>query len=186
MKFLIITFIEKNGLKGRGSDSSKMLVLVIFFLKFYMSSWLMMYGKPDVFRSFKDENGGFIRAKFGGIEGVIELMEASYLALEDEIALGKARVFSTESIEKFCSSAVSIGGNRTTEEESGGHYQVACHALELPLHWRVQWFDARWQIQAYEKGSSRGDMKSGLVELAKLNFNSVQAAHQKDLKELSG
>ncbi|PKI72957.1 hypothetical protein CRG98_006657 [Punica granatum] len=33
--------------------------------------------------------------------------------------------------------------------------QAVRHALELPLHWRVEWIDARWQIQAYEEDNVR-------------------------------
>ncbi|KAL6987039.1 lysase [Sarracenia purpurea var. burkii] len=56
------------------------------------------------------------------------------------------------------------------------------HALELPLHWRVPRLETRWFIDVYER---RSDMKPILLELAKLDFNMIQATHQEELKYLS-
>jgi (-)-alpha-terpineol synthase len=42
--------------------------------------------------------------------------------------------------------------------------------------------EARWFIDAYRSGE---DMNPILLELAILDFNMVQAAHQEDLKEAS-
>ncbi|KAL0384409.1 UNVERIFIED_CONTAM: (-)-alpha-terpineol synthase [Sesamum radiatum] len=58
---------------------------------------------------------------------------------------------------------------------------MVCHALELPIHWRVERPNARWFIEAYEK---RADVKSVVLELAKLDFNIVQATHQQELKHI--
>ena len=56
------------------------------------------------------------------------------------------------------------------------------HALELPLHWRMPRLEARWFIDLYEK---RQDMNHILVELAKLDYNMVQATHQEELRHMS-
>ena len=56
------------------------------------------------------------------------------------------------------------------------------HALELPIHWRVQRPNARWFIDAY---GTRPDMNPVVLELAKLDFNIVQAMHQQELKHVS-
>ncbi|KAI7991767.1 hypothetical protein LOK49_LG12G02308 [Camellia lanceoleosa] len=56
------------------------------------------------------------------------------------------------------------------------------HSLELPLHWRVLRLEARWFIDVYER---RQDMNSLLLELAKLDFNMVQAIHQQEVKQMS-
>ncbi|KAI3445260.1 hypothetical protein Pfo_001925 [Paulownia fortunei] len=56
------------------------------------------------------------------------------------------------------------------------------NALELPLHWRIQRPNARWFIDAYGR---RPDMNSVVLELAKLDFNIVQAKHQEELKHVS-
>ncbi|TXG47887.1 hypothetical protein EZV62_027181 [Acer yangbiense] len=60
---------------------------------------------------------------------------------------------------------------------------LANHALELPLHWRMLRLEARWFIDVYEK--HHPDMNPVLLELAKLDFNVVQATHQEDLKHVS-
>ncbi|KAK6145712.1 hypothetical protein DH2020_022532 [Rehmannia glutinosa] len=55
-------------------------------------------------------------------------------------------------------------------------------ALELPLHWRIQRPNARWFMNAYER---RPNMNPIVLELAKLDFNIVQATHQQELKHVS-
>ncbi|XWS41401.1 hypothetical protein CRYUN_Cryun17cG0078800 [Craigia yunnanensis] len=52
------------------------------------------------------------------------------------------------------------------------------HALELPLHWRVLRLEAKLFIDVYERSKKRNPI---LLELAKLDFNIVQAMHQSDL-----
>ncbi|XP_039166667.1 alpha-farnesene synthase-like [Eucalyptus grandis] len=101
---------------------------------------------------------------------MIELLEASHLALEGENILHEAKAFSTGILRERVSSL------------DGRLFKCTVHALELPLHWRVQWFDIKWQISLYEQ---REDKQSNLLELAKLNFDTVQATHQRDLREIS-
>ncbi|XP_042490882.1 alpha-terpineol synthase, chloroplastic-like [Macadamia integrifolia] len=60
--------------------------------------------------------------------------------------------------------------------------KLVIHALERPLHWRMHWLEARWYIDIY--GEKENSIPA-LIELAKLNYNIVQAVHQKDLAELS-
>ncbi|RVW26290.1 (-)-alpha-terpineol synthase [Vitis vinifera] len=54
--------------------------------------------------------------------------------------------------------------------------------MELPLHWRMLRLEARWFIDVYER--SQG-MNPILLELAKLDYNMVQATYQEDLKHAS-
>ena len=54
--------------------------------------------------------------------------------------------------------------------------------LRIPCHRKVQWFHVKQQIHAYEQEDNKNVI---LLELAKLNFNIVQAIHLEDLKELS-
>nr|GEY39867.1 R-linalool synthase QH1, chloroplastic-like [Tanacetum cinerariifolium] len=56
------------------------------------------------------------------------------------------------------------------------------HSLELPLHWRVPWVEAKWFMEVYEK---RSGMNPKLMEFSKLNFDMVQAIHIEDLKDAS-
>ncbi|KAK2989408.1 hypothetical protein RJ640_000383 [Escallonia rubra] len=78
-------------------------------------------------------------------------------------------------------------GYRAPEEalKTGTHQNLVTlvnHALDQPLHWRVPRLEARWFIDAYKK---RLDANPTLLELAKLDFNMVQATYQEDLKHMS-
>ncbi|KAJ0018990.1 hypothetical protein Pint_10006 [Pistacia integerrima] len=59
---------------------------------------------------------------------------------------------------------------------------IVSHELELPRYWRMPRLEARWFIDVYE---TRPDMNSIVLELAKLDFNMVQATHQEDMKSVS-
>ncbi|MFQ6644594.1 hypothetical protein Gotur_019234 [Gossypium turneri] len=56
------------------------------------------------------------------------------------------------------------------------------HAMELPLHWRMRRLEARWYIDVYER---QADLNPIVLQLAKLDFNILQALHQEELKDLS-
>nr|GMC89868.1 (-)-alpha-terpineol synthase-like [Ipomoea batatas] len=61
-------------------------------------------------------------------------------------------------------------------------HDLVDHALEMPLYWRMQRFEARWFVSVYEK---RQNMKPVLLEFAKLDYNMVQAKYLEELKQLS-
>ncbi|XVF87636.1 hypothetical protein PTKIN_Ptkin18bG0136100 [Pterospermum kingtungense] len=128
---------------------------------------------PDVFNVFLDEKSEFSASKCTEIKGVLELFEASYRGFEGENVLDKAKAFSTETLRSVYA---------TLDPDTNLAKQVA-HALELSTHWRVQWFDVKWHITMYENSAKNVD--KNLLELAKLNFNTVQATLQKDLSEIS-
>ncbi|XP_031395269.1 alpha-farnesene synthase-like isoform X1 [Punica granatum] len=178
----IVAMMEPNDEKSHGDSTIEEHDLYTIALRFRL---LRQHGyevSEDVFRSFKDKNGGFVRAKFGDTKGVRELLEAAHFGLGDGTIMEKAKIFSMESLKKICNNSVNNCGGII--EEVPNDNQVVHHALELPLHWRVEWFDARWQIRFHEKEKS-GDVNCSMVKLAKIHFNAVQATHQKDLKELS-
>ncbi|KAK8273635.1 hypothetical protein V6Z11_D10G019900 [Gossypium hirsutum] len=56
------------------------------------------------------------------------------------------------------------------------------HAMELPLHWRMRRLEARWYIDVHER---QADLNPIVLQLAKLDFNILQALHQEELKDLS-
>uniref|UniRef100_M1DH87 Terpene synthase metal-binding domain-containing protein n=1 Tax=Solanum tuberosum TaxID=4113 RepID=M1DH87_SOLTU len=57
------------------------------------------------------------------------------------------------------------------------------HALEMPLHWKVQRLEARWFIDnVYEQSECFNPI---LLQLAKLDFNMLQAIYLDELKQLS-
>ncbi|CAN0927250.1 Alpha-terpineol synthase, chloroplastic [Linum grandiflorum] len=60
--------------------------------------------------------------------------------------------------------------------------------LKLPSHWRTQRSEARWLIEQYQDNmmsTNEDDMDAALLELAILDFNSVQLVYQSDLQELN-
>ncbi|XAR53728.1 Alpha-farnesene synthase [Bertholletia excelsa] len=101
----------------------------------------------------------------------VELLEASHLACEGENILEKAKSLSAEILKHIHSNA----DDKLSKE--------IAQTLDLPLHWRVKWYDVRRHIHVL--GKMEGPHFPILVKLAKLNFNMVQATHQEDLKELS-
>ena len=97
------------------------------------------------------------------------MYEASFLSEKGESILDDAREFATKILEKY-----------VIENKGQYHAMLASHALELPLRWRMPRLEARWFIEVYDKHEAVNPL---LLQLAKLDFNSVQAVHQEDLKD---
>ncbi|KAK4572334.1 hypothetical protein RGQ29_030677 [Quercus rubra] len=95
----------------------------------------------------------------------------SFLSIEGENILEEAKDFSTKHLEEYI--------NQNKDKNLAA---IINHSLELPLHWRMLRLEARWFIDIYR---TRKDMYPILLELAELDFNMVQAAHQFDLKQVS-
>nr|J7LQ09.1 RecName: Full=Trans-alpha-bergamotene synthase; AltName: Full=Terpene synthase 7; Short=LdTPS7 [Phyla dulcis]AFR23371.1 trans-alpha-bergamotene synthase [Phyla dulcis] len=123
----------------------------------------------DVFCSFMDGAGNF--QAVDDLKGILALYEASFLSREGENILGSARDFSTRHLKQ-----------KLEEITDPILAEKIRRALELPLHWRLQKLEAIWFINIYE---SRFDANLILLQLAKLEFNMVQAQYQEDLKWLS-
>nr|QEE82241.1 trans-geraniol synthase [Prunus dulcis] len=126
----------------------------------------------DVFGGFMDGKGALKESNFWDVKGTLELLEASNLAFEGERILDEAKASST----------VALRGSKVWNLDDNLARQVV-HALELPSQRRVGWFNVKWHIHAYEKDNHANTIL--LLELAKLNFNMVQAALQNDLREVS-
>ncbi|PKI46419.1 hypothetical protein CRG98_033195 [Punica granatum] len=125
-----------------------------------------------IFESFMDRSQGKFFDNLGNdIKGLLSLYEASQLAFEGEEILEEAMEFAIEHLRGFKS--VNIGKNLQDQ---------VVHSLDLPLHRRMQWQDACWHIESYR---TRKDMNYGLLELAVLNFNTVQSILQEDLQHMS-
>ncbi|KAL7213323.1 hypothetical protein ACSBR2_015939 [Camellia fascicularis] len=126
----------------------------------------------DIFRGFTSKMGTFIKTTNCDTKAMLELLEASHLALEGENILIEAKAFSTGILKNITNSK--NVENKVTKQLS--------HALELPLQWRVQWYDVKSHIHDLENNDNTNSV---LLKLAKLNFNMVQATHQNDLKDTS-
>ncbi|KAL9416656.1 hypothetical protein AB3S75_039782 [Citrus x aurantiifolia] len=126
--------------------------------------------------SFMDEKGKFKSCLGDDIKGILALYEAAYLLGEEESTIFHEAInFTTTHLEEYV--------KKHDDDDDDGYFSALVkHALELPLHWRMLRLEARWFIDVYERGT---DMNPVLVELAKLDFNSVQAAHQDELKYVS-
>lgn len=128
----------------------------------------------EVFNDFTDESGNF-KACFGeDVKGMLNLYEASYLSIRGERMLDEARDFTAKHLKEKLKDQKKMMDIELAD--------LVSHALELPLHWRVARLEARWFIDVYEKKTYMNPM---LLEFAKLDFNMVQATHQKDLKHVS-
>ncbi|KAF5943342.1 hypothetical protein HYC85_017419 [Camellia sinensis] len=126
----------------------------------------------DIFRGFTSKMGTFIKTTNCDTKAMLELLEASHLALEGENILIEAKAFSTGILKNITNSK--NVENKVTKQLS--------HALELPLQWRVQWYDVKSHSHELENNDNTNSV---FLKLAKLNFNMVQATHQNDLKEIS-
>ncbi|KAJ4981327.1 hypothetical protein NE237_032164 [Protea cynaroides] len=124
----------------------------------------------DAFSGFLDEKGKFKESICGDIMGMLNLYEASYLGAEGESILDEARDFSKRHLEDI-----------KDYKDSNVVAQVN-HSLEVPLHWRMLRPETRWYIDAYQ---GQEDMNPIILEMAKLDFNMVQAVHQRDLRRAS-
>ncbi|KAK4399003.1 Trans-alpha-bergamotene synthase [Sesamum angolense] len=120
---------------------------------------------------FMEEDGNFMECLADDVKGILSLYEASFLSLEGETILDLAKDFSTRHLSQRL--------EQITEPSLADQVR---HALELPLHWRVQKLEAKWFIGIYE---SSFDANLILLELAKLDFNIVQAKYQDEIKQMS-
>ncbi|GAV65148.1 LOW QUALITY PROTEIN: Terpene_synth domain-containing protein/Terpene_synth_C domain-containing protein, partial [Cephalotus follicularis] len=177
----LVDTLQRTGLLYHFKDEVKKVLKSIYNdnhqQKFYATSiefrLLIQHGynvPQDVFNSFKDENGN-IKGDHHDIMGMLFLYEASFLLVEFEDTMEDARAFATKHLEEY------VKQNKDTYISI-----LVSHALELPLHWRMPRAEVKWFIDIYE---TRNDMKPTLLELAKVDFNMVQATHQEDLRYAS-
>ncbi|OMO60205.1 hypothetical protein CCACVL1_24329 [Corchorus capsularis] len=127
----------------------------------------------DVFNKFRDEDGKFMDSLKGDVEGLLSLYEASHLEMPGEDVMEEAKKFSAQHL------------NSTLGKVDGTNYLAVQmqQSLQVPLHWMMSRVKARTFIDVYQK---EYDMKNSvLIELAKLDYNLVQAVHQQELKELA-
>ncbi|GKU94199.1 hypothetical protein SLEP1_g7725 [Rubroshorea leprosula] len=132
------------------------------------------YNVPqEIFNGFIDESGNFKACLGEDYRGMLYLYEASFHSVEGESILDAAKAFATKHLKEY------IKVNRGKDMYLS---TLVSHALELPLHWRMLRMEARWFIEVYQQSPL---VNSILLDLAKLDFNLVQATHQEDLKHAS-
>nr|WHL34548.1 terpene synthase 7 [Aquilegia oxysepala] len=124
----------------------------------------------DVFKVFKDRRGNFMEHITQDVKGMLSLYEASYLGVDGEDILDEAKVFARKHLKD-------IKGNIDPNLK-----ERVNHSLDLPLNYQINRLEARWYIDAYSRTENAN---YNLLELAKLEYNMVQSAHQKDAIEMS-
>ncbi|KAH6800197.1 hypothetical protein C2S52_000661 [Perilla frutescens var. hirtella] len=129
----------------------------------------------EVFDCFKNEEGSDFKASLGDdTKGLLQLYEASFLLREGEDTLELARQYATKFLQKKV--------DHELIDDDSNLLSWIRHSLEIPLHWRIQRLEARWFLDAY---ATRHDVNPIILELAKLDFNIIQATQQEELKDLS-
>nr|BAS30551.1 isoprene synthase [Ficus virgata] len=130
------------------------------------------YVSQDISKIIKDQNGSFKESLSKDVKGMLSLYEASHLAFQGESPWGEAREFTRTHLNDLIRSG----------DLSKDVAEEIRHALELPLHQRMNRLEARRYIEGYAK---RSDANRVLLEFAKWDFNMVQSTLQNDLKDLS-
>ncbi|XP_070051746.1 alpha-farnesene synthase-like [Nicotiana tomentosiformis] len=128
------------------------------------------HASQDMLKDFFDDKG---KLKVSDVKTLLEVLEGSYMSMEGENLLDDTRLFTTKNLK----SLVSKSDYTFTNKE----YNLS-NSLSFPLAWRVKWYDVRIHICAQELECNNTNPM--LLKLAKLNFNIVQATHQKDLKHV--
>ncbi|MCD9559935.1 hypothetical protein HAX54_018312 [Datura stramonium] len=130
------------------------------------------HAPQEIFCSFMNEEGKFKTSLVEDTKGLLSLYEASYLSVEGENIMDKARDFATHCLMESLRKKMD---QNLAEQVS--------HALEMPLHWRMERLEQRWFIQVYHEKVT--NMNPVLLELAKLDYNMVQATYLEELKQMS-
>ncbi|XWS39484.1 hypothetical protein CRYUN_Cryun18bG0058700 [Craigia yunnanensis] len=124
----------------------------------------------DVFNKFRGRDGKFMYSLGGDVAGLLSLYEASHLGMPGEDVMEEAKKFSAEHLESTlgkldCDLAIQVK-----------------QSLQVPLFWKMPRVEARTFIDVYEKNDTKNSI---LIELAKLDYNLVQAVYQQELKKLA-
>jgi len=105
------------------------------------------------------------------VKGLLGLYEASFHGLEGETILDEAWTFASKHLKDL-----------NLNEIPTNLASHASHALDMPIHWRLNRLEARWFIDMYKK---QQDMIPSLLRLAKLDFNLVQSIYKKEVSSLA-
>ncbi|XP_015166116.1 (-)-camphene/tricyclene synthase, chloroplastic-like [Solanum tuberosum] len=153
----------------RSTDNS----LYSIALKFRLFKQYGFHITQDIFNDFKDMEN-VKQSICHDTKGLLELYEASFLFTENETSLRNTTKSTLTYLKSY------VDNNCNAEENI--MVELVVHALELPRHWMMPRSETEWYISIYERMSNANPL---LLELAKLDFNIVQATHQQDLKILS-
>ncbi|XP_060216026.1 (R)-linalool synthase TPS5, chloroplastic-like isoform X1 [Lycium barbarum] len=145
-------------------------------LKFRLLRQHGFHISQDILNDFKDENDNLKQSFCNDTKGLLQLYEASFLSTETETTLKNATRFTVVHLKNY------VDNQYYDTEDNNLMVELVLHALELPRHWMVPRLETEWYISIYERMSNANPL---LLELAKLDFNIVQATYQEDLRILS-
>ncbi|KAK7262666.1 hypothetical protein RJT34_30241 [Clitoria ternatea] len=123
-----------------------------------------------VFEKLRNEKGEFNMSLIDDILGMLNLYEASHLAIHGEEILDQALDFTTFHLQ-----------SRLSDMRSD-HKEKVTHALKWPLHKTMPRLTARYNIALHSNDGSRNEL---LLEFAALDFNILQVQHQEELSHLT-
>ncbi|KAH9319605.1 hypothetical protein KI387_021374, partial [Taxus chinensis] len=145
---------------------------------------------PDVFQIFKDANGRFYYPESthqdAQLRSMLNLYRASELSFQgDQKIMKEAEIFASQYLEKAVKESLKL--NKKSQLLVEVEY-----VLKYPWKCRVPWCEARKSIEIYSLDDSwmmiNQEFKMPgikILELATLDFNILQAQHQKELKFIS-
>ncbi|OIW05962.1 hypothetical protein TanjilG_11649 [Lupinus angustifolius] len=125
---------------------------------------------PDIFKTFKDEQGKFKESMTKDVEGMLSLYEASHFRIHGEDIL--------DEVLAFTSSHLKLMSNKLSPSLSA----KVNNSLNRPLCKNLNRLMARHYISAYEEELFHDET---LLLFAKLDFNMLQKQHQKELGNIS-
>ncbi|KAH7672182.1 Geranyl diphosphate diphosphatase protein [Dioscorea alata] len=123
----------------------------------------------DMFLKFKDNNGRFKEELSKDLRGLQSLYEASYMGVEGEELLSEAMEFSKHNLQ------ASMDWLQPSLAKQVGM------SLAFPTPRIMEKFEARRYIENWKQDLRKN---SEIIELATLDFNSVQSLYQREIIEL--
>ncbi|KAK1418494.1 hypothetical protein QVD17_27639 [Tagetes erecta] len=123
-----------------------------------------------IFQKFMDTNGELKKSSSEDIEGLLSLLEASYLGSKEEDILSRSKEIATKHL------------NTLVSQLSPKLYKKVIEGLKLPRHMRMERLEARKYIEEY---GNEDDHNPIVLEFAKYDYNNVQASLQKELLEVA-
>ncbi|KAM3319900.1 alpha-farnesene synthase [Capsicum chacoense] len=129
------------------------------------------HASQDILKELFDSEGEVLTKKVSDMKTLLEFLEGSYLSMDGENLLNDIRLVSIKNLKSLlCTSSDNID------------IIFAKEYLNHPSAWRVGWYDVRRHMMFAQQGNN--NTNPALLNLAKLNFNIIQATHQKDLKDV--
>nr|XP_043636635.1 alpha-isocomene synthase-like [Erigeron canadensis] len=127
----------------------------------------------DVFNSYKDKDGAFKDPLENDIQGLLDLYEAAYLRVPEEVILDDALAYTKSRLNDIANDPL------ISSSIISSHIQ---EVLARPVHKTLPRLEALRYIPFYQQKASHNE---SLLKLAKLGFNLLQSLHKKELYQLS-